>query len=69
MRYTYDKEADAAYFYVKYPIGPGEAAKQVRVDKRVILDFNAQGMLIGVEVLSARKVLGKKVTLEAEQLS
>lgn len=59
----FDPEADAAYVYVVDGIGPGEALQQVWVeDDRlrgdVILDLDAAGFLLGVEVLGATAQLG-----------
>jgi len=69
MQMTYDKEGDAAYIYIKYPIKNGEARKQVQLNENIILDFNSKGRLLGVEVLDASKLLDKKVLIKAKQLS
>ncbi len=57
-----DAEADTAYVYVADAIGDGEAVHQTRVEPpnsgaEIILDFDAQGMLLGVEILGASRVL------------
>jgi len=69
MKCTYDKEADAAYIYLKYPIKAGESAKQMLLNEDIILDFDKKGQILGVEVLNARKLLNKRIIEEAEQLS
>jgi uncharacterized protein YuzE len=61
MRFEYDKEVDAAYIYLKYPINEGEAIKQVEVNKNIILDLDNQGKILGMEILNASKVLRKEL--------
>ncbi len=68
MRITYDKEAGAAYVYIKYPIQRGEASKTVEVKENIILDFDRKGKLLGVEILNARKLLPSIVLRKAEPL-
>lgn len=51
MRSTFDSEADAYYFSAK-ELAPGESVKQIDLGTReVILDVDAYGQIIGVEVL------------------
>ncbi|MBI2542788.1 MAG: DUF2283 domain-containing protein [Candidatus Aenigmarchaeota archaeon] len=64
--FEYDKEADAAYIYLKYPIKEGEAKKTIALNDNIVLDFNQDQKLIGVEVLSASRVLSRKVLAEAK---
>jgi uncharacterized protein YuzE len=59
MRFTYDKEADAAYIYFE-SIPPRGVKKTVELNDSVFLDFNSKKRLVGVEILSASKVLSKK---------
>jgi len=66
MKISYDKEADAAYIYVEYPIKKGEAKKTIELNENIILDFNEKGKLLGVEILNATKILNKKVLLQAQ---
>ncbi len=57
---TFDPAADAAYFRIAPDFGPGEAVEQHVVERfrgDVVLDFDAEGRLLGVEVLGARKML------------
>ena len=49
---TYDPEADAAYFYV----GRGKIDRQ-EMHGPFICDVDAEGRVIGIEVLAASKVL------------
>ncbi|MDP4012200.1 MAG: DUF2283 domain-containing protein [Candidatus Nanoarchaeia archaeon] len=66
MRIEYDKDVDAAYIYLKYPIKDGEAAKTVNLKENINLDYDKEGRLLGIEILDASKILGKKVLLEAQ---
>ena len=65
MKFEYDKKADAGYIYLKYPLKDGECKKTEEVNENVILDFDAAGKIIGVEILNASKMLNKKVIEEA----
>lgn len=47
-RYTYDPTVDALYIYVR----TGESASQREYSEDIILDFDAAGDLIGIEVLN-----------------
>ncbi len=66
MEIEYDKEADAAYIYVEYPVKKGEAKKTIELNENIILDFDTKGKLLGMEILNASKILNKKVLLEAQ---
>ena len=66
MKFEYDKEVDAAYIYLQYPIKEGEAKKTIELNENIILDFDDKGKLIGVEILEASRVINKKVILEAQ---
>ena len=64
MKLEYDKEADAAYIYIKYPIKEGEAEKTIELNEDLIVDFDKDGKLIGIEILNASMVIGKEVLKE-----
>ncbi len=64
--FEYDKEVDAAYIYLQYPIKEGEAKKTISLNENIILDFDKNEKLIGVEVLKASRVLNKKALGEAK---
>lgn len=66
MKFEYDKDADAAYIYLKYPIKDSEAKNTIELNENIILDFDGGGKLIGIEILDASKVLNKKSLIEAE---
>lgn len=70
IKIEYDKEADAAYVYLKeigpagvsftYPCNPAE------VNGMINLDFDKDGKLIGIEVMDASKKLPKEILDKAE---
>jgi uncharacterized protein YuzE len=64
MKLTYDKDADAAYIYLKHPVKHGEAARTVTMKENIILDFDKSNKLIGVEILNASKMLDKSVLVK-----
>lgn len=49
MKIEYSKPADALYVYFKQT----EVAKSKEVEEGVVLDFDADGHLIGIEILDA----------------
>ena len=65
MKISYDKQVDAAYLYLAEST-PGAAATTYTCDGKAVggeinLDFNAEGVLIGIEVLNASKKLPKEL--------
>lgn len=50
---TYDPEADALYIH----LGSTKPVEAEEVAPNVMLDFDAEGRVVGVEVLTASKVL------------
>ena len=64
--FEYDKEVDAAYIYLQHPIKEGEAKKTISLNENIILDFDKNERLIGVEVLKASRILNKKTLEEAK---
>ena len=60
MKAFYDKEADAAYIYLKGRIQKGEVKKTVHLNGNVLLDFDLEKKLIGIEILSASQIIHKK---------
>lgn len=74
MRVTYDPAADAAYVELAGPLAAGEAATTIHSittpgDRgEVALDFDADGRLLGVEVLHASAVLPAAVLADAVRL-
>jgi uncharacterized protein YuzE len=71
MRVTYDKSADAAYIYLADHIPDGGVQKTYPCDPfetggMINLDFDGAGVLLGIEVLDAEKLLPRKVLENAE---
>ncbi len=56
MKITYDKEADAAY--IKFQ--EGRFVKNQEVSEGIILDIGAKGVILGLEILDARRRLKPK---------
>ena len=51
---TFDPQACAAYIYLKGSMAPGEAVRTVVAAPDINLDFDAQGCLIGIELLDPK---------------
>jgi len=68
MRVEYDEEADAAYFYVEYPIQTGSVKKTLQVNEDINIDFDKNGKILGIEILSAKKLLMPKLISDAVQI-
>jgi YD repeat-containing protein len=58
---TYDPEADAVYFYV----GDGKIADTREAAPNVMFDYDAEGRLVGIEVLGASRTLASGDWLKA----
>ena len=67
MRITFDKEADAAYIYFK-ELANGESVKTISLNDSIIIDLDAEGKALGIEVLHASKNLPQNVLKSAEIL-
>ncbi|MBI4163342.1 MAG: DUF2283 domain-containing protein [Candidatus Aenigmarchaeota archaeon] len=66
MKVTYDKEADAAFIYLKEKIEKGEVKNTISMNDNIILDFDSNKKLIGIEILSASKVIPKNTVSQME---
>ncbi len=71
MRIEYDREADAAYIQLVEEIGAGGVHKTVgcdpaEVDGMIHLDFDADGRLVGIEVLDASSKLPPELLAQAD---
>lgn len=64
-RVTYDQCSDALYLSF-VAIAPGGVAKTREVSAGVFLDFDAEGRLLGMEVLEASKLLAAEATRTAD---
>lgn len=62
VRITVDEESDSAYIYLTGEIRPGEAVEQVVLQEtvngaQIVFDKDADGFVIGIEIIGARKFL------------
>ncbi|MFB9431608.1 DUF2283 domain-containing protein [Streptoalloteichus tenebrarius] len=72
MRMSHDPEADASYVRLVDQIHPGEAVTQIvveddRLPGGVVLDLDADGRLLGIEVLGASRLLRPEVLRRARR--
>lgn len=63
MKLEYDPEADAVY--VRF--SAGEIVESEEVSPGVILDYDAQGRILALELLDARRKLTPEVLTEAAE--
>ncbi|MER7585222.1 DUF2283 domain-containing protein [Kitasatospora sp. NPDC097691] len=73
LRVTYDKTADAAYVYLTDPQAGARSSHMYPCDPAGVggminLDFDAQGRLIGIEVLAAGSKLPEYLLGSSERL-
>jgi uncharacterized protein YuzE len=68
MRIEYDKEANAAYIYLK-EIGEGEVASTISLSDSVNVDLDKDGKTIGIEILDASKHAPKEFLEQAKIIS
>jgi uncharacterized protein YuzE len=70
MRVSYDEEVDAAYIYLREIEAGGAAytyAARPEIETDMInLDFDRDGRLIGIEILSASRHLPPQLLAEAQ---
>jgi uncharacterized protein YuzE len=71
MRMTYNKDANAAYLAIEQRILKGSAVENVVVERPgrgdIILAFDADGRLLGVEVIGAEELLSSAVLAAADK--
>ncbi len=73
MKVEYDKSSDSAYIYL-CEIGPGEVSSTypcnpLEVHGMINLDFDKDGLLIGIEVIDASKKLPPSILESASIIS
>ena len=56
MKISYDEDVDALYIYL---IEGDHEVRTVRLNEDVALDFDEQERLVGIEILDAKRTLGK----------
>ena len=69
---TYDPDADASYIYVASDRANGDAVRQQHVhcdgsDGQIILDYDRDGRLLGIELLGASSLLHASALSPIEQ--
>jgi uncharacterized protein YuzE len=64
MNLRYDKEADALYLQLR----DGEFEKTFRINPDVALDYDANGILLGIEILGASQYLSQTSELPVATL-
>ncbi|HZY11121.1 MAG TPA: DUF2283 domain-containing protein [Bacteroidota bacterium] len=66
MKFEYDQERNLLYlgFRENHP----RVAKTVTITPGVHADFDSRGKLLGIEVLEASSLLGKKIEIELPRL-
>ncbi|MEO9325363.1 DUF2283 domain-containing protein [Nocardioides sp. C4-1] len=74
VRITYDSVANAAYVYLTDSIAPGQVATtqdaDIRLDMASInVDFDADGRVLGIEVLGADRILRPETVEAAENIT
>ena len=55
--------------YIYFAESETKAAQTITVTPGVHADFDREGKLIGIEVLEASKVMGKKIEIKLPELS
>jgi uncharacterized protein YuzE len=67
MRIEYDPERDLLYIY--FADMEVKAAETVTIKPGVHADFDRDGKLIGIEVIDASEIMGKKIEFKLPELS
>jgi uncharacterized protein YuzE len=61
MRMTYDSDANAAYLAIEDDVADGSAVENLVIERSgrgdIVLDFDADGRLLGVEIIGATGLL------------
>jgi len=63
MKATYDTEVDAVYIALE-EVKPGSAKQTISLNEDIIIDFDGNKKIIGIEILDASKNISKKPLLE-----
>jgi uncharacterized protein YuzE len=58
MKVTYNKEADAAYIFLR-DLKTGLVERTEKISEDIFLDFGKDDIILGIEILSASKRIGK----------
>ena len=73
IKITYDRDADASYLYLQEP-GRKEVKKTylgnpADINGMINIDFDAEGQIIGIEVMDASKKLPKSILAQASNVT
>ena len=68
IKITLDKQADAAYIYLK-EIAPKEVTETISLNESVNIDLDSKGQVLGIEILDASINLPANATQSAEIIS
>jgi len=61
MTFEYDSEEDSVYVYIDEE---AEVKESVETDDGFVLDYDANGKLIGIAILKAKNVISEKILNE-----
>lgn len=64
MKLEYDRKANAIYIYLKEKIEKGEVKQTISLNDEIILDFDKDKKLIGIEIINAAKYVPKELIME-----
>ncbi len=67
MKIEYDPERDLLYIY--FAESDKKSAETITIKPGVHADFDKDGKLIGIEVIDAKEILGKKIEFELPEFS
>ena len=67
MRIEYDPERDLLYIY--FADAETKASQTITITPGVFADFDKKGKLIGIEVLEASEMMGKKIEFKLPELT
>ena len=72
MHVSYDRESDAAYIYIRDPGDRKGTVESIPLDDApgiVVVDFDTDGCLFGIEVVDASKFLPAQLLVEQRSLT
>jgi uncharacterized protein YuzE len=67
MKIEYDHERDLLYIY--FSELEAKVAETITITPGVHADFDREGKLIGIEVIEASKIVGKKIEFKLPEFS
>lgn len=67
MKLEYDKDVDCAYIYLGADGEDERSTQTVELNDNIIVDFDKEGKLLGIEILDASKVLSSGSLAAAKQ--